>query len=1018
MSKIYVIEGRLKPAFSLVKRAVQLGLSVALLLMAIGVSAQGRTVSGRVTDSKGEGVPGVNVVEKGTGNGVVTDLDGRYSISVGENAILVFSYVGLATQEVSVGSQTSLDVKMADDFQQLSEIVVIGYGAVEKKDLTGSVVSIGAKDFNQGNFASPQDLLVGRVAGVSVVTDGGGPGTGASILIRGQGSLSASTSPLFVIDGIPVSNEGISGMRNPLAAINPNDIESITVLKDASATAIYGARAAGGVIIVTTKRGTSGKMQLSYDAQYSVSTLPKRVQVPTAAEYEFLVVKGIEDGKISAPAYDLLGDGDTDWQDEIYRTGLMANHNISASGTFQQLNLPYRFSLGYMDQEGILKNTNYQRTSMGINLDPSFLNGDLKISINAKGSYNKNQFTNEGAIGSAVTFDPTQSPRQSDSPWGGYFYWGQTSDPLLPITIAPANPVALIEQTNNQSGVYRLLGNTKIDYKIPVIEGLTATLNLGIDRSWTNGFVRVSPEAAFTRREQDVDEISTVLTGENNTYSALIGSQLLEAYGTYTRELSNLDSKIDVVAGYSWQKFHRTSGYRNFDGLRTVSLGADTARSENYLLSLFGRLNYTYKERYILTVSVRRDASSRFRTAEGGNFWGTFPSVAAAWRVKDERFMQSVGFISDLKVRGGWGITAQEDLGGNYYPGLARMTLSNEFALIPFGQEMVRLARFEAYDATIKWEETTTVNAGIDFGIWGNRIYGSIDWYKRTTTDLLNTVPVPVGTNFSNEVTTNVGTMVNTGIELMLNAVVVNQGDLRVDVGYNISHNQNEITRLTLVADPNYVGVYTGGIAGGVGTTGQIHSVGFPARSFFLYQQVYDPSGKPIEGLFVDQNGDGIINDFDRVRYKHPAAAVLMGFSTNVSYRDYFFGFNGRLSLGNYVYNNVSSNYGFYNNIYNSQGYLANVTSDINRADFIDPRYLSDYYLENGSFFRMDNITFGYRFSEFFSSRANAILNFTVQNAFVITKYRGLDPEISSGIDNNIYPRPRVFTLGLNVTFR
>lgn len=1018
MNQNYLKKGALFRPNIWLKRVLNFTFIVAFLTVTIAATqAQNRTVSGKVTDSSGEGLIGVNILEKGTLNGAVTDIDGNYTISVQENATLVFTYIGFGTQEIAVGSLTTVDLTMEEDYGELDEVVVIGYGSTKKSDLTGAVSSISEKDFNQGALASPQDLLVGRIPGVSVISDNGAPGTGSTIRIRGGSSLSASNNPLFVIDGVVLSDEGISGTRNPLSTINPSDIETFTVLKDASATAIYGARASNGVILITTKRGKAGqKMTLNYDGQFSVSTLPKKVDVLSGDEYRDFVAQGIIDGNIPAAAGPLLGAENTDWQDQVFRDAFTMNHNVSLAGSLQDVgplkNLPYRASIGYMDQEGTLKGTEFQRVSASLNLDPSFLNDDLKVQLSAKYSSSTNQFTNEGAIGSSVTFDPTQPVRDTDSPWGGYFYWPQTADPNIPITIAPSNPAALIDLTNNEATANRFIGNMKATYNLPFVDGLSATLNAAIDRTNSDGLEIVSEQASW---ERDVIN-SVVALGRRNKYDGETKNDLLEFYVNYTRDIESINSNLSFTAGLSEQYFFRESSSvatkLNTGDTTTVF---DPASSENILKSYFGRLNFTMNEKYLFTFTLRRDGSSRFGS---DNQWGLFPSAAFAWRVKDESFLTNFEPISDLKFRAGYGVTGQENV-GPVYPALARVNIGDDLVQYAFGQgTFVNIARFEAYDANLKWEETTTINAGVDFGFWNNRISGSFDWYKRETNDLLNVIPVPRGTNFANELLTNVGSLEINGLEFAMNAIIVDNSDVRFDVGFNISKVTNEITKLTNVEDPNYQGVSGGGISGGVGSNIQISSVGFSRNQFFLYQQVYDQNGNPVEGLYVDQNGDGIINDDDRVRYKSPDPTTFMGFNSNVSYKQFSLGFNARLNLGNYNYNNVNSQYAYYNGVYNTIGYTNNTNRNLLSTNFSDQQLFSDYYLSNASFFRMDNITASYRIDKLVTERVAGTLSFTVQNAFVITDYEGLDPEIGNGIDNNLYPRPRVFVLGLNLNFK
>jgi len=985
-------------------------LFMVLCIMGLSLSAwaQERTVSGKVTDSEdGSAIPGVNVVVKGTNSGTITDVDGNFRITVGAEATLVFSFVGYVSQEIAVGSQTTIDIVLVPDVVELANVVVIGYGSVQKKDLTGSVTAINSDDFNKGVNTSASDLLVGRISGVQVTTNGGAPGAGASIRIRGGSSLSASNDPLFVIDGIIVSSDGISGLRNPLSLINPDDIETVTVLKDASATAIYGSRASNGVILVTTKRGKQGqKMSVTYSSNVSASTLPTTLDVLTGDEYRALVTQRVADSDPNLPSnsVSLLGAENTDWQKEIYRTAWSTDQNLALSGAFETV--PYRVSVGYTNQNGVLKKSNFERTSVAVGVDPSLLDDHLNIKINARRTFAKNDFSNQGAIGNAAFFDPTRPVYSGNSNWGGYFYWPSSADPTLPITLATRNPVAAINLVDNTSDVDGFLGNIQFDYKLHFFPDLKATINLATDRTNSHGERIESPDAPWT-----YDPING--NGTYNPYSAKRKNDLLETYLTYNKQLESISSSIEFVGGYSWQHFWNKNASSSLNYTRDVNLRDPVFdKSEVYLLSFYGRLNFNLKEKYLLTLTIRRDGSSRFTK----NHWGNFPSAAFAWRIKDESFLANSEIISDLKLRLGYGQTGQENIGAPY-PALARVTYSDAKAQYQFGNQYVTTVRYEGFDANLKWESTETYNIGLDFGFMNNRIQGSVDYYQRKTSDLLNTIPVPIGTNFTNELTTNIGSLENKGFEANLDAVIVESNGLRWDLGGNFSLNNNEITKLTAVQDPNYLGVLVGGISGGVGSTIQVHSVGYPANSYFVYEQVYDQNNKPVEGLYVDQNGDGIINDQDRVKYHDPRAKVALGFNTTVTYNNLSFTMNARANIGNYNYNNISSNAGIYQNLYYSQGYFNNVTADITDANFSNAQYLSDYYVTDASFFRMDNMTISYRFNNLLSNKINLGVSFTAQNAFVITKYEGQDPEVNGGIDNNIYPRPRIFLLGLNVQF-
>lgn len=957
--------------------------------------AQDRVVTGKVTAADdGQPVPGANVLIKGTTVGTSTDADGNFTLSVGNSATLVVTYIGYANQEVEVGSQSVVTIILKTDAMSLADVVVIGYGEVQKKDLTGAVTNISNKDFNKGVMTSPQDLLVGKFAGVSVTSNSGAPGAGSTIRIRGGASLTASNDPLIVIDGFPVDNSSPGGVSNPLATLNPNDIETFTVLKDASATAIYGSRASNGVIIITTKKGKPGKMQLNYTGNVAIGKPVKFLDVMSATEYKALVNELEASGNfgINAAAKSRLGTADTDWQKEIFRTAVSMDHNVSISGTVKTL--PYRVSIGYTDQEGILKTTGLKRTSFNINLNPTLLNGDLKLNLSAKGSHTVSDFGDAGAVGNAIYFDPTQHPRV-EGQYGGYYSWLSQG-----VTNGTANPVALLEQTDNQGTSQRFIGNAQAEYRLPFFKDLKVNINLGIDQTNGDGFNRVPIEAGFEHR-------NGTRVGRNNTYTGKSKSELLDFFLNYTKEFG--DNKIDLTAGYGWQHFYREGSNIDSNILATITT---PYKNENYLISFFGRLNYNFKGKYLLTATLRDDGSSRFSKE---NRWGLFPAVALAWRVKDEAFLSSVTILSDLKLRGGYGVTGQQEVSG-YYPYLPVYRASNPRAQYQLGDTFYTTQRPEPYDANVKWEETTTKNVGVDFGFFNDKVTGSVELFEKDTKDLLNYIAIPNGVNFSNFLTTNVGSMKNKGVEITINTMPIARPNFTLNVGANFTTISSEITKLNLTDDPNYLGVFTGGI--GVDAFIQNHQIGFPASCFYPYQQVYDETGKPIEGLYNDRSGDGgtvFGNQRNRFHYKRPAPDYLIGINSRATFKKFDFSFSGRISIGNYVYNNVESGSSYYNNVYSLQ-HFRNVPNFITDTDFVSQQSYSDYYVQNASFFKMDNLSAGYTF-ESKEERLKARLSFVVQNAFLITKYKGIDPEVDGGIDNNIYPRPRTFLLGLNITF-
>lgn len=968
---------------------------------------QDKTVSGKISDPNGEALPGVNVVVKGTTRGVVSDIDGNYSIAVPTGSVLVFSYIGYVSEEVIADKTQTLNITLLPDIASLEEVVVIGYGTVKKSDATGAVATVSSKDFNKGAITSPQELLAGKSAGVVITSDGGAPGTGATIRIRGGSSLSASNDPLIVVDGVPLSNEGVSGLNNALSIVNPNDIETFTVLKDASATAIYGSRASNGVILITTKKGKGTKpLNLSYNGNISASVAPSYIDVLSGDEFRALAYEKKGTNNINNEAITRLGQENTNWQKQIYQTAVSHDHNLSASGVISKV--PYRASLGYTDQEGILKKTDMKRTTLSLGLDPSFMDDHLKVSINAKGMDVKQNFGNTGAVGAAVVYDPTQPVRNGNTRYGGYTTW--TNDNTLNgdyNQMATANPVAMVDLTDNRSDVYRGIGNIQLDYKFHFLPELSANLNMGIDASSSKGHNNADTIAVWTRRSG---------FGQRTNYDQKINNKVLDFTLHYVKDIDAIGSRIDVMGGYSWQHFWRKgSNYqRSIEDSRHPLVTADssTYATENYVVSFFGRLNYTLLNKYLLTATIRDDGSSRF--AEN-NRWGLFPSVAFAWKINEESFLKDIRAINELKLRLGWGQTGQQNIGSDYpYMGTYRIAVKQ--AYYQFGNTFYPTLRPDAYDPNIKWETTTTKNIGLDFSLFGEKIAGSVEFYKRETKDLLNRIAIPNGSNFSNYLLTNVGNLENTGYEIILNFRPISTKDFTWTIGTNFAYNKNEITKLTRTDDPSYLGVPTGGISGGTGNNIQMNSVGYPTNSFFVNQQVYGTDGYPVEGLYVDLSGKGGTvkeNTQDMYHYKKPAPDYTIGLSTRFEYKSFDLSMSGRANIGNYVYNNIASQT-FYGNLYNNN-YWQNLTQHINKSKFNNSQYLTDFYIENASFFRMDNMSVGYNFKKLFSDKLRGRFSFTVQNAFVITNYSGLDPEVNSGIDNNIYPRPRTFLFGINL---
>ena len=988
----------------------------AMLLFSQLSFAQDRVITGRVTDSTGNGLAGVTVTAKGSRTATQTNNDGGFSITIPSTVdALIFSSVGFATREIPVISGAPLTVSLSGAGSSLNEVVVIGYGTRMKKDLTGAVTAITAKDFNKGSITTPEQLIAGKVAGVQITSNGGAPGSGSTIRIRGGASLNASNDPLIVVDGVPLApnrnldgTPSIAGSPDPLSLINPNDIESMNILKDASATAIYGSRASNGVIIITTKKGKSGKPRFNFTTQNSISTLPKEADVLSPAEFRNYVNTHGTPAQIA-----IMGNANTDWQNEIYDNAFTTDNNLSVSGSYKVL--PYRVSLGYLNQDGILKTGNLKRTSASITLSPRLLDDHLKIDLNLKGSISHSRFADEGAIGTAVRFDPTQPVQNGSKRFGGYFEWLDPSSTTGLRDLAPLNPVGLLEQKEDKSDVKRSIGNIQFDYKLHFLPDLHVNLNLGYDVSKGEGTIFIPDSAASSYlRSPDAKH-----GGVDNQYKQNKSNTILETYLNYVKELKSIYSKIDVIAGYSYQDFSTTNYNfpdRTTDGFVISTPSFPFDKPENRLISFYGRLNYTYKGKYLLTGTLRRDGSSRFSEE---NRWGMFPSGAFAWRLKEEDFLRNSTTVSDLKLRLGYGETGQQDGIGNY-DYIARYSLANQQAQYQFGNRFDSLYRPEGYNPNLKWEQTATYNIGLDYGFFNNRITGSIDVYLKKTTDLLSIIDQPAGTNFTNKILANIGNMENHGVEFTINAQLVRNRNVTWDFGFNVTYNKNEITKLTFTNDPTFPGNLTGGIAGGVGSTVQIQSVGYPKNSFYVYQQIYDKSGKPIESLFEDRNRDGVINVDDLYRYKSPDPKAFLGAYSNVNWNKWSAGFSLRANIGNYMYNNRFSNTGVQRNIIDPLGFLANGSRNLLETNFTgngDQYLLSDYYVENASFLRMDYINVGYNAGNLVSKHTNLRIGANVQNVFTVTKYKGLDPEVPGGIDNNFYPRPRIFSISLGLDF-
>ena len=994
---------------------------VAGIFMSVSVFAQDLPVTGTVIDDFGEPVLGANVVVKGTANGATTDLDGNFSFRAPKGSTIVISFIGYRAQEV-VFDGTPLHITLHEDSELLEDVVVIGYGTAKKNDMTGSVTAIKPDEMSKGITTSAQDMLNGKAAGVSVIGDGT-PGGGATIRIRGGSSLSASNDPLYVIDGLAMDGNGVQGLSNPLAMVNPNDIESMTILKDASATAIYGSRASNGVIIITTKKGRKGQApQISYNGDVTVSMARNTIDVLNGPDYKAAATKA----GVSAAALATLGNADTDWQDEVFRTAFSHNHNVSLTGALKFM--PYRVSIGYTDQQGIVEKSYSKKLNASVSLSPSFLEDHLNFNVNAKYLHGEDEYTGGGgAVGMAIAMDPTQPIFATDQAayygTGGYYQtlvgdasktgW---SGPVTN-TNTPQNPVAYLNNFENIGKSNALIGDVSVDYKIHGFEDLRLHASLSGDYS-----------------EGRQDYTTSRFSYGNNYYGRESFDQSYKynlqgnAYVQYAHEFGI--HNVDLMVGAEQQHFHRSTyseGGGYWQGDTRVTNEADvyspTKRSEtkhtyrNSLVSYFGRFNYTLAERYLLTFTMRFDGSSRFAD---GNKWGKFPALALAWKVNEEAFLKDVNWLSDLKLRLGWGKTGQQNIGYDFYYS-PRYVISDQYARYPLGNDIYYTSRPEVFNEDLSWETTTTWNGGIDFGVLNGRVQLAADYYYRETTDLISSVSVASGTNFGNYLVKNIGSLTNKGVEFSIDARPVQTRDFTWQTTYNVTWNKNEITELTGGADFFLTG---NSISAGLSNQVQVNKVGYPANSFYVYQQVYDQQGNPIEGLFVDRNGDGTINADDKYVYKKPTGDVLMAWTNKFIWKNWDFSFTWRASLNNYLYYDVlsgkanTSSSGFYSNSAFSNTIPAAIELGFQgKTDY----YMSDYFVRNASFVRCDNINLGYSFDKLFKTSAwhglSGRLSLTVQNPFVITKYDGLDPEVSAGVDGNIYPKPTSYQLGLTLNF-
>ena len=989
------------------------------LFLSVGAFAQ-IDVRGHVKDATGEDVIGATVRVVGTQTATVTDFEGNFVLKANQGADITISFIGYQT--ATVKAAPTIEVTLQDDQTVLNDVVVIGYGVARKNDLTGSVTAMKPDEKNHGMITNPQDMIQGKIAGVNVTNGGGRPGEGSQIRIRGGSSLNASNEPLIVIDGMAMDGKNAAGSSNPLSMVNPADIESFTVLKDASATAIYGSRGSNGVIIITTKKGRRGqKASVTYNGNVSISTKTKTLEVLDANEYRNFITSYYG---ADSDAAKLLGDANTDWQDKIYRTALSTDHNITVSGGLA--NMPYRFSVGYTDQDGIVRTSSYRRVTVSTTLNPSFLQDHLKFNINGKFMYAHTHKNEDSAIGEAVRMDPTQPIFYKDPMYDNfnhYFTWTgngtSLNDPNYPLTKernAAYNPVGLLDEYYDRANSFEYMGNVEVDYQIHGFEDLRLHANLSGD--WSNG-----------KEKSDYQP-----WGQKNFYFGNYGywkekkyNLTLSTYAQYYKDFLKTQH-FDIMGGYEWShnkywgdKYYAgvyPSTSREVDDNGKSLAGQpynptmDEWKQESYLVSFFGRANYIAFDRYMLTATVRRDGSSRFK-----EHWATFPSVALGWKINEEPIFKNVNWLSELKLRLGWGKTGQQDGIGNYnYFASYNVNTNNTDGRYPISgvNDSGVLYRPDAYNENLKWETTTTSNIGLDFGFFNGRVIGSVDYYYRKTTDLINDAYVSAGSNFRNKVSSNIGSLVNKGIEAALTIRPIQNDTWQWEVSANFTYNKNEITELTGESSI----VKTGGISAGTGNTVQAQAVGHPANSFYVYQQVYDENGKPLEGVFVDRNGDGQISDDDLYFYKSPAAPYTAGLSSRVQYKSWDFGFGMRASFDNYVYwdkgagfSNIAKRYD------DSFNYLQNVIPQAVKNGWTTyDKVVTDYYVRNASFLKCDNITLGYSFKSF-DDFLNARVYVSATNVFTITKYDGIDPEVAGGIDGGIYPRPFTLLFGVNFNF-
>ena len=962
--------------------------------------AQTRTIKGEVTDAQnGEALIGATVMVEGEKGGTVTDFDGNFSLQVSSSAKKIkVSYIGYIDKVLSISD--NMKVKLESDSKALADVVVIGYGTARKSDLTGSVATVKSKDFNKGLVSSPEQLINGKVSGVQIMSNSGSASAGSTIRVRGGASLNASNDPLIVLDGVPLEQGGISGnSSNFLSMINPSDIESMTVLKDASSTAIYGSRASNGVIIITTKKGQQGAVKVNFNTTNSLQTRAQMVDMLSRDEFVNVINQFG-----SANQKSLLGTANTDWNDEVYHTAFGTDNNLSVSGSIDKW-LPFRVSVGYYNQSGLVRKDNVERWTGNVVLTPSFFEDHLKLTINAKGTLNNNSFNNGGAVWAAATFNPTIPVYSGNDKYGGY---NEALDADgYPVNAGVRNPRGLVDLYDSKSKVSRFIGSMDVDYKVHFLPDLKLHATIGADYAKGDGTIYVPGYAAQSFNKDES------LSGSDYKYGPQKNeNRLLTLYANYAKYFENIKSNVDLTAGYDYQFWKSTTPLYYTKSAAGTTLS--TVKASDYrhvMLSYYGRVNYSYDGKYLLTATVRRDASSRFSK---DTRWGTFPSVALGWTLTEEPWLKNQKVLSNLKLRASYGVTGQQEGIGNYnYLPVYTYSVTGAEAFI--NGQYINTYRPEAYVSDLKWETTTSWNFGLDFGFLDGRIGGAIDFYTRKTKDLLASVPTAAGTNFSKTILTNVGNVDSKGIEVSLNATPIQTKDWEWNLSYNFTWQNMKVKNLSLTKGGSQTNVKVGPSIDAYQF--QVLSEGYEPYMFYVYHQLYDSkTGKPIEGAYADLNNDGEINDADLYRYHSPAPKYIMGLSTSLRYKQLTLGMSFRANIDNYVYNGMGMSTGAFETVSYNNSQLNNLNTSFLKTGFKTRQYLSDYYVENASFLKLDNLSLSYNVGKI-NKWASLTVSAMVQNVFTITGYSGTDPEVPNGMDNSFYPRPRTYSVSLGLQF-